>query len=462
MTTAGAAARVPVLARRRAGLLLHPTSLPSSVLGDDVDRFMDWLLAAGFTAWQMLPVGPAGRHGSPYSPPSAFAGHVGLLPPPARSAPIEREAMAQFREQQADWLDDWVLFKALHDQHSGRPWWQWPGALRRRSPPALQRFAREHAVALQACRDDQFRFARHWQDLRARAAGRGLLLIGDLPMFVVADSADVWAHPELFRLDAHGRPQFVAGVPPDAFAAQGQCWDTPVFDWEVMQRSRFDWWLRRLRRALHRFDLVRWDHFRGLAATWEIPIGLDGVPAPAVQGHWRAVPGAALLQGLSEALGPLPVIAENLGIITPEVNRLRRDFGLPGLHVLQFAFDGAPDNPHLPVHHEEQGVACTGTHDNDTTLGWWETLDAASRDRVRAVLGGGSAGMPDALIEAALQSRCRLAVIPLQDLLRLGSEARMNRPGVAAAQWRWRYEPARLTAAGAAHWRERVKAAGRA
>jgi 4-alpha-glucanotransferase len=229
-----------------------------------------------------------------------------------------------------------------------------------------------------------------------------------------------------------------------------------------MQRSRFDWWLRRLRRALHRFDLVRWDHFRGLAATWEIPIGLDGVPAPAVQGHWRAVPGAALLQGLSEALGPLPVIAENLGIITPEVNRLRRDFGLPGLHVLQFAFDGAPDNPHLPVHHEEQGVACTGTHDNDTTLGWWETLDAASRDRVRAVLGGGSAGMPDALIEAALQSRCRLAVIPLQDLLRLGSEARMNRPGVAAAQWRWRYEPARLTAAGAAHWRERVKAAGRA
>jgi 4-alpha-glucanotransferase len=235
-----------------------------------------------------------------------------------------------------------------------------------------------------------------------------------------------------------------------------------VYDWEALAASGFDWWLRRVRIALQRFDLVRWDHFRGLAATWEIPVGLDGAPAPAVQGHWRAVPGRALLQRLRDVLGPLPLIAENLGVITLDVERLRRDFALPGLHVLQFAFDGAPDNPHLPVHHEEQGVACTGTHDNDTALGWWDNLDERTRAAVRAALGSSATPMPDALIAAALESRCRLAMLPLQDLLRLGSEARMNRPGVAAAQWRWRYEPARLTAAGAAHWRERVDAASRA
>lgn len=464
-----AAGTAPVFDPRRAGVLLHPTSLPSGMLDGDADRFIDWLVAAGFSAWQMLPVGPAGAHGSPYSSASAFAGNTRLLPENVRAAPVDTAGFARFAERESHWLDDYGLFVAIREQQDGIPWWEWSAGLRHREPRALQRFANDHREAVDACRHGQYRFARHWARFRESAAASGVSLIGDLPMFVVADSADAWARPELFRIDADGRCDAVAGVPPDHFSATGQCWDNPVYDWDAMAGAGFDWWVRRLRVSLDRFDVVRWDHFRGLSATWEIPVGADGMPAPAVEGEWRDVPGRALLQRLREAFGPLPVIAENLGIITPEVESLRRDFALPGLHVLQFAFDGSPDNPHLPDQHEELGVACTGTHDNDTALGWWRSLEGEVRDAVRDVLGARGAAaspadlpMPDALVEAALQSRCRLAMIPLQDLLRLGSEARMNRPGEPEGQWRWRFDWNDLTAGLAADWRRRVEPSGRA
>jgi len=281
-------------------------------------------------------------------------------------------------------------------------------------------------------------------------------------MFVVADSADVWSRPNEFRLDRHGQATHVAGVPPDAFTELGQCWDNPVYDWNRMQANNFTWWRDRLAHECRRFDLLRWDHFRGLVATWEIP-ALPG--RTAADGQWCAVPGKALLEHLTAQLGPLPLVAENLGIITAEVEALRHEFELPGMHVLQFAFDGNEGNPHLPCNHEEQGVAYTGTHDNDTSLGWFDSLSAKDREQVWDVLGGAHQTMPEALVQAALDSICRLAMIPLQDLLRLGSEARMNTPGTAQGQWGWKFSWQQLAAIGAApgtgHWRQMVSAAGR-
>lgn len=435
----------PVLDRRRAGVLLHPGSLPSQRLDRSALEFIECLAAGGFSAWQMLPLGPSGRHGSPYSSSSAFAGNVRLLPQAAPDMPVDREELREFRCRAAAWLDDYALFSVLHQQHRGLPWWQWPPGLRWREPDRLASFAREHAAALAACVGQQYLFERNWQTVRAAARRHDILLLGDLPLFVVADSADVWAHPQFFKLDPGGRARYVAGVPPDAFAAAGQCWDNPVYDWDQAGSGLFDWWLRRLRHECERFDLVRWDHFRGLLATWEIPSGQESHPASALDGQWRTVPGRDLLQTLTRVLGQLPVVAENLGVITAEVERLRHDFHLPGMHVLQFAFDGDPDNPHLPARHEEQGVAYTGTHDNDTTRGWLESLDAVTRQRVAQVLGCPPAVTLDALLDSALGSRARLAMFPAQDLLALGSSARMNVPGRAEGQWRWALQPGALT-----------------
>ena len=320
-------------------------------------------------------------------------------------------------------------------------------------------FARANSPALGQCIRQQYLFNQAWQNLRSEAQQRGILLYGDLPMFVVADSADVWSRPNEFRLDRHGQATHVAGVPPDAFTESGQCWDNPVFNWERMQANGFTWWRDRLAHECRRFDLLRWDHFRGLVATWEIP-ALPGHTA--ADGQWCAVPGRALLEHLTAELGPLPLVAENLGIITPEVEALRHEFELPGMHVLQFAFDGHSDNPHLPRNHEEQGVAYTGTHDNDTSLGWFSSLNEENRQQVWDVLGGRYQTMPAALVHAALDSKCRLAMIPLQDLLRLGSEARMNTPGTAQGQWGWKFSWQQLADMRAGQdWRQVVDAAGR-
>ena len=457
----GAAVSPPLLDRRCAGVLLHPTSLPAGTLGVDAERFMDFLRAGGFSVWQMLPLGPVGPNGSPYSSDSAFAGNAALIPPGCQTGPIDRSELERFQAQAAYWLEDYALFQAIRHERGGQAWWDWPEELRQRKPGALQTFANQHAGAITRCVEEQFRFEQAWQRVREAAARRGILLYGDLPMFVVADSADVWTHPDLFRLDRRGRPTHVAGVPPDAFAALGQCWDNPVFDWAQMRAQGFDWWRQRLVHECRRFDLLRWDHFRGLAAIWEIPVTGDGGHKQPAAGAWHAVPGRELLDCLARSLGSLPLVAENLGIITPEVEELRKSFGLPGMHVLQFAFDGNPANPHLPVNHEVQGVAYTGTHDNDTSLGWWCALSGEARQQVLAALGNPAMPMPDALIHAALDSRCRLAVIPLQDLLGLDTTARMNIPGQAQGQWRWKFSWDQIAPAQVRHWRGDVGVANR-
>ncbi|MSQ99552.1 MAG: 4-alpha-glucanotransferase [Xanthomonadales bacterium] len=462
MDNQGLARDRPVLDRRRTGVLLHPTSLPSGTLGADAVRFLDFLQGEGFSAWQMLPLGPAGHNCSPYSPDSAFAGNPRLIPAELHNREVDDSELAQFRAREAAWLEGYALFTAIRQVQGGSPWWQWPLPLRQRDAEAVNKFAHNHAAALGHCIRQQYLFNQAWLSLRSEAQRRGILLYGDLPMFVVADSADVWARPHEFRLDSHGLATHVAGVPPDAFAELGQCWDNPVYDWERMQASNFAWWRDRLAHECRRFDLLRWDHFRGLVATWEIPARPGRTAA---DGQWRSVPGKALLEHLTRELGPLPLVAENLGIITPEVEDLRHEFQLPGMHVLQFAFDGNEDNTHLPRNHEEQGVVYTGTHDNDTTMGWFASLSAENRQQVRDVLGSAHQSTPDALVQAALDSPCRLAIIPLQDLLRLGSGARMNTPGHAQGHWGWKFSWQQLVATetpiAAAHWRRAVRESGR-
>jgi 4-alpha-glucanotransferase len=440
--SAGLFASDGVLERREAGVLLHPTALPGGRIGEAALGFIEFLAAAGCRVWQVLPLGPTGPDLSPYSPSSVFAGNAALLPAGAGSPP-PRSALADFVEQERAWLTDYALFVAAKRAGLDAPWWEWPEELRDRDPQALRELAQRHATVVESVYVEQFRFAARWRELRAAAHARGIRLYGDMPMFTVADSADVWAHRHLFQLDRDGRAAAVAGVPPDAFSADGQLWGNPLFDWEAMRAEGFRWWIERVRHELERCDLLRLDHFRGLVATWAVPAGA----ASAREGEWREVPGRELLQSLKDALGRLPLVAENLGVITPDVEALRHAFGLPGMHVLQFAFDGTEENPHRPERHEEQGVAYTGTHDNDTTLGWFRSLDAETRREVLALTGGTEEDMPWPAIETVLGSRARLAVVPMQDFLGLGSEARMNRPGVAAGNWRWQLGPQDLTPA---------------
>ena len=450
----------PVLDRRRAGVLLHAGSLPSGRL-DDAARFLRFLADAGFSAWQLLPVGPSGAGRSPYSPLSAFAGDPGLIPKSQRAEPVSREALGRFVEREQSWLRDYALFMTIRGALGGLPWWQWPAPLRDRDPAAVRRIEHRYAEPLVEAMRMQLRFERAWRAVRAQAVAAGIRLFGDLPMFVMADSADAWAQREWFRLDARGSPTHLAGVPPDAFTEDGQCWNCPVYDWPAMQQDGFSWWQRRLAHELRRFDLLRWDHFRGLIAGWEIPAPEGGTAPQAARGAWRPVPGRALLTSLADRYRPLPVVAENLGIITPEVECLRRDFGLPGMHVLQFAFDGSADNPHLPVHHEEQGVAYSGTHDNDTTVGWSSGLIDGTRRRAAETLDLAPARLPEAMLGAVLESKSRLAVLTMQDLLGLGSAARLNTPGQAQGQWRWRFAWSQLTPDLPRQWRQAIVCSNR-
>lgn len=445
-----------VLEQRAAGILLHPTSLPGGRLGPAAHTLVDFLAQARCRVWQVLPLGPTGPDRSPYSPSSVFAGNAALLPEGA-GLPPPRSALSDFVEQERGWLPDYALFMAGRQAAAGAPWWEWPAGLRDREPGALRALAQRHATFIEGVYVEQFRFAARWRELRAAAHARGIAIYGDLPMFTVADSADVWAHRDLFRLDSAGRATAVAGVPPDAFTQEGQLWGNPLFDWEAMRADGFRWWIERIRHELERCDLLRLDHFRGLVATWEVPAGA----ASAREGEWREVPGHSLLAAVRDALGRLPLVAENLGVITPEVEVLRHAFGLPGMHVLQFAFDGTAENPHRPERHEEQGVAYTGTHDNDTTLGWFRSLEPHVQREVLALTGGTEAEMPWPAIDTVLRSRARLAVAPMQDFLGLGSEARMNRPGVAAGNWRWRLGPDDLTPELAARIADAVTSADR-
>ena len=478
-------ARVAELTERASGVLLHPTSLPGphgfGDLGPRARAFADYLAAAGQTWWQMLPVVPPGYSGSPYDSPSSFAGSPwlvslfdlradGLLdaadvdasPAPgpgfeqaqlfrearlrkahrtalARGSRADRMELAELRSTNS-WLDDWSLFCALKSRGPGA-WTDWPDDLRRRRLDALARARRELADEISFHDHVQLWFCRQWRRLREHCRSRNVALLGDIPMFVAHDSADVWSTAESFFLDDAGAATVVAGVPPDAFSATGQLWGNPLYRWDVMAERGFDWWLQRLRTTLDRFDAVRLDHFIAFRRYWEIPAG----SADARIGRFVQVPGEALFERVRGALGGLPLIAEDLGIVTPEVTALRDLFGLPGMRVLQFAFGGGEPNDYQPHRYVRNTVVYTGTHDNDTTVGWHAGLPESERRHARSYLGSNDAEFHWTLIRAGLASVANLAVFPIQDLLGLGSEARMNTPGTVEGNWAFRVAAHRLT-----------------
>jgi 4-alpha-glucanotransferase len=432
---------------RRAGILLHPTSLPSGHLNRDAERFIDWLDSAGFTIWQVLPLGPTQDDGSPYQSPSAHALNPALLNINVHQAKLafarendaqQREAYAEFLLTQVDWLPDFALFMALREQQRNLPWYAWPTPLRRRDPGALHQARHELAEQVETILFEQFLLFSRWQTVRDMAHQRNILLFGDMPLFVAHDSADVWVHPEYFTLDQDGAATEVAGVPPDYFSATGQRWGNPLYRWDNLEKHGFAWWISRMKTQLALYDWVRIDHFRGLSAAWHIPAS-----EPTAQGgKWVRAPGEKLLQTLFDHFGPLPLVAEDLGLITDDVIALKNQFGLPGMAVLQFGFEGDIHNPHRLGNHQTHSVIYTGTHDNDTTLGWWQSLPADRQTQIQIELDQTATSMPWPMIEAALASPCAWAILPIQDLLSLDARARMNTPGTSEGNWRWHLDHA--------------------
>jgi len=445
---------VRLLERRRSGVLLHPTSLLTGdgadargALGAAARGFIDWLAQAGFSIWQVLPLGPPGGGGSPYWARSDFAGQASMID--CNELPdlnAQHSDFESFRAAHEDWLEDYVLFEAMADRFKAA-WWDWPEQFRARDPKAMYRFARESREQLERRRLEQWQFDWQWRALRGYAAARGVFLFGDLPIYVAPDSVATWAARAQFQLDADGRPALLAGVPPDYFSADGQLWGNPLYDWGQAERDGFSFWRTRLAHQLQRFDLVRIDHFRGLAGYWAVPAGAK----TAREGRWCPAPGQALFQALRADFPDLPLVAEDLGVITPDVEQLRVAFHLPGMRVLQFGFDGSPDNPHLPHNYLRDVVAYTGTHDNDTTVGWYRSLERADAQRVEFYLRTEPAALAETMARAVLASVAQLAVIPVQDLLQLGSQARFNTPGTATGNWSWRLPVGSLTAALAVH-----------
>jgi 4-alpha-glucanotransferase len=480
---------------RASGILAHVTSLPSDHgigdLGPAARQWIDQLQAAGQSWWQVLPLGPTGYGNSPYQSLCSFAGNELLISPDdliedgllraedcvegstSGTALVDYAAVIPFKERllgiawrnfltsaradlrsafevfcrdQSHWLDDYALFRTLKARFRGASYLDWPAELVRREPSALKSAYRELAAECERTRFAQFLLFRQGGRLKGYARAKGLRLLGDLPFYAALDSSDVWAAPQLFRLDERRRPLFVAGVPPDYFSATGQLWGNPVYDWEALRRTGYRWWIDRLRALLAHVDVIRLDHFRAFAAAWHVPAG----SATAEAGSWVPGPGADFLAAAEAALGGLPFIAEDLGLITPDVVALRDRFGLPGMRVLQFAFDGGSDNPHLPDNYRHNTVVYTGTHDNPPTRAWFEALADRQRQNVWNYLkhpAGASADAAPALIELAWGSPAALAVAPLQDLLNLGSDAQMNRPGRAEGNWRWRCSAAMLAPA---------------
>lgn len=448
-------------------MLLHPTSLPGIAgqgsLGPAARRFVDLLETCGFSVWQTLPLGPTHSDWSPYQCLSVHAGNTRLVSredlvsrgwldasalasgdslQQARAGfdreadPAEKQAFADFREQHAGWLDNYALYQAIRLVHDHKPWPDWPAPLRNRHTPALARFRKSCADSIEQICFEEFLFFTQWHALRDYAHQHGVLLFGDIPIFVAHDSADVWSNRELFSTDDQGNPDVVAGVPPDYFSETGQRWGNPLYRWDRLAADDFNWWLERVRSQLELFDIIRLDHFRGFQQYWEIPAQEE----TAINGHWVDAPGAALFERLAAEFGELPLVAEDLGTITPEVEAMRLRFGLPGMKILQFAFDGGPDNQYLPHNHEPHSVVYTGTHDNDTTLGWYEARDRDGKQDVLDYLGNPPDPMPWPVIRAAFASVARLAIVPFQDILALGSEHRMNTPGTTKGNWQWQFD----------------------
>ena len=459
---------------RRAGILLHITSLPGGAgngdLGPQAHRFIEFLAASAVSVWQVLPLGPTHDDGSPYQCLSVHAGNpllisLGWLQDKGWLGPVqrgvrepsadyrlgclqrawegfqqsateqERQGLQEFVSRHAGWLDDFSLYMALRQELDEQAWPHWPEELRDRQPQALEMARDRLRGAIESVCFQQYLFFRQWHELREHARQRGVLLFGDMPIFVAHDSAEVWAHREYFSVDEQGVAVTVAGVPPDYFSATGQLWGNPLYRWERMREDGFSWWIGRMRTQLELFDFVRIDHFRGFEACWEIP----GSAETAIDGRWVKAPGEELLSALHEAFHALPLVAEDLGVITPEVDALRNRFGLPGMKILQFAFGGDATNPYLPHNHEQKSVVYTGTHDNDTTLGWYASLSEAQKGHLSAYLGHPGEEMPWPLIRAALASVACLAMLPLQDVLELGGEHRMNTPGTMGGNWKWRF-----------------------
>jgi len=358
----------------------------------------------------------------------------------AAASPALREELERFTLDHAWWLDDFALFMALHVSFNSRPWHEWPAAIRMRKPDALERARRDLAELVHRESVTQFLFWRQWQTVRRRANDAGIRVIGDIPIFVALDSADVWANPEMFWLDRQGRPQFVAGVPPDLFSETGQRWGNPLYRWDAIKANGYRWWIERFRATLEMVDVIRIDHFRGFQAYWEIPAR----HSTAEKGRWAPGPGHDLFRAAREALGELPILVEDLGEITPDVVELREELGYPGMKVLQFAFDSGPTNPYLPHNYDANFVVYTGTHDNDTTVSWFEQLPEKTRDHIRRYLGVDGLDIAWDLIRQALASVADLAIVPIQDVLALGGEGRMNHPGQSAGNWSWRLQPGQL------------------
>jgi 4-alpha-glucanotransferase len=463
---------------------LHPTSLPGPYgigdLGPVAFAWVDALVRARQTWWQVLPLGPTGYGDSPYQSFSAFAGNPYLISPEllvrdgllenrdlqganfpthhvaygpviefkvallrkawdkfkAGLAPTLRQPFDAFSTQQARWLDDYALFMALKDAHGGAGWLNWPVDLLRRAPAALTDARKQHSHAMGYHKFSQFLFFRQWQSVLSYAHQKGIKLMGDCPIFVSADSADVWANPELFRLDEKHKPIVVAGVPPDYFSATGQLWGNPLYDWDKLRQTGYAWWIARIRATLEQVDLIRLDHFRGFEAYWEVPAGKP----TAEVGRWVKGPGGDLFEKLRAALGgKLPLIAEDLGLITHEVEALRERFALPGMRILQFAFGGAAEHRFLPHNYDRNTVVYTGTHDNDTTVGWFKTLNDHERRYLRRYAPHAEEEGAWGLLRMAWASVADYALAPLQDVLNLGTEARMNMPGRSTGNWGWRF-----------------------
>jgi len=491
--------------RRAAGILLHPTSLPGRFgigdFGDELFAFLDWLPRAGIKLWQVLPLNPPGYGNSPYGCHSSYAGNPllisperllrdGLLPehgldgvPKFREDHVDFDAVVAFKttllreswrhfqthasedhrtgmrrfEEDNKWLPDWALYAALKERYAGARWPEWPHAIAVRDAAVIAETARELDAEISYQKYVQYLFFKQWAAVREAAAARDLRIIGDLPIYVAADSADVWANRELFQLDDYGEPVVVAGVPPDYFSATGQRWGNPLYRWDRLRETNYRWWLSRFRAALRFADIVRVDHFRGFAAYWEIP----AAEPTAMHGRWVPGPGRALFDALRETIGSLPLIAEDLGFITPEVHALRKAIGVPGMKILQFGF-AQPNSPHLPHNYEPMTVVYTGTHDNDTARGWFANASPAERELARTYLGmDDTQPIERALMHAAFTSVAQTAVVPVQDVLGLDSDARMNRPGDKAANWSWRLLPGALTEDHAARLRRLAEITGR-
>ena len=464
---------------RRAGVLLHPTSLPGSVgngdFGHQAYRFIEWLNRCGFKVWQMLPLGPTHEDRSPYQCLSSHAGNPmlisldwlkdrGWLKIEAFEGPVAEAAgyrkrcllraaeaffmeddaywhqrLREFEEEHASWLQDYSLYIALKARYENVPWFQWPASVRHRDESALEEARRALKSDIRQTVFEQFVFYSQWQEIREYAKQHDVELFGDMPIFVAHDSADVWAQKENFLIDEDGGMEVIAGVPPDAFSETGQRWGNPLYDWKYMQQDDFGWWQQRFASQLKLFDMIRIDHFRGLQACWQIPAEEE----TAINGQWVDVPGEDLLNTLFESFEHLPLVAEDLGVITDDVIELKQKFELPGMKVLQFAFDGNSSNPHLPHQQQPDDVVYSGTHDNDTSLGWARDMNNYNKQYLQDYFGHGELSAEDtvnAMIRSAMASVSFLCVLPMQDILMLGSTARMNVPGTVEDNWLWRFD----------------------